>query len=180
MIQTNLLLTLMIVVFGIYILKELRGFKDEKHERFDAILRKYHYCILRERNPFLLDTSYHFHRPLDLDSMKKASRLLIGEKDFQCFSKVKTEVHTFICDLTEAEWIESKGTLTFIISGNRFLRGMVRAIVGTLLEIGEGKRTIEEFIALMDSSDRRLAGAAAPAKGLTLKEVHYPNNYFEH
>ncbi len=153
--------------------------KPESHARFDAISRRYEYRLMRIRNPFFLETSYLFLKPLDLRGMNEAALLLHGKKDFKCFSKVKTQVNNYICSISEAEWKPKGDLLTFTITGNRFLRGMVRAIVGTLLEVGEGKRTIEELQMLLESGKRTEAGISVPARGLILKEVNYPENYFK-
>ena len=105
--------------------------------------------------------------------MNKAAKLLLEYTDFQTFSKVKTEVYTFNCDITEAYWIQNKNELIFHISANRFLRNMVRAIVGTLIDIGTGKTSIDDFKEIIESKDRSKAGTSVPAKGLFLTKVEY-------
>lgn len=147
---------------------------DEKHVRFDATSRSYEYKIWLGRNPFLLDFSWQIHsqRP-DLNLMNEASKLLLEYTDFQTFSKVKTEVYTFNCDVTEAYWEQKENELTFHISANRFLRNMVRAIVGTLLDVGLGKISVEDFRAIIESKNRGNAGLSVPAKGLFLTNIKY-------
>ncbi len=147
---------------------------DEAHARFDAIQRSYEYKIWIGRNPFLLDSSWQFNfKNIDVVSMNKAAKILFEYENFECFSKVKTEVHTFNCEIKNAKWILNGNELTFYITANRFLRNMVRAIVGTLLNVGLQKITIEEFRAVIESRNRSKAGTSVPAKGLFLTEVAY-------
>ena len=147
---------------------------DEAHARFDAIQRSYEYKIWIGRNPFLLDSSWQFNfKNIDVVSMNKAAEILFEYENFECFSKVKTEVHTFNCEIKNAKWILNGNELTFYITANRFLRNMVRAIVGTLLNVGLQKITIEEFRAVIESRNRSKAGTSVPAKGLFLTEVAY-------
>ncbi len=147
---------------------------DEKHVRFNAISRSYKYKIWLGRNPFLLDFSWQIHsqRP-NVDLMNEAAKLLLEYENFQCFSKVKTEVYTFNCDVTEAFWELNENELTFHISANRFLRNMVRAIVGTLLEVGFSKISKEDFRKIIESKNRSNAGLSVPAKGLFLTTIKY-------
>jgi tRNA pseudouridine38-40 synthase len=148
--------------------------EDDKHVRFDAISRSYEYKIWLGRNPFLLDFSWQIHsqRP-DLNAMNKAAALLLEYEDFQCFSKVKTEVYTFNCNVTQAFWEQKDNELTFYISANRFLRNMVRAIVGTLMDVGLGKISKEDFRKIIESKNRSNAGLSVPAKGLFLTQIKY-------
>ena len=147
---------------------------DEKHARFDAVSRSYEYKIWLGRNPFLLDFSWQIHsQKLNLDLMNEASSLLLEYTDFQTFSKVKTEVYTFNCDVTEAFWKQNGNELTFYISANRFLRNMVRAIVGTLVDVGLGKISVEGFRKIIESKNRGKAGLSVPAKGLFLTKIKY-------
>ncbi|MCI2229059.1 tRNA pseudouridine(38-40) synthase TruA [Polaribacter sp. MSW13] len=147
---------------------------DEKHVRFDAISRSYEYRIWLGRNPFLLDFSWQIHsQNLDVSLMNEAAKLLLEYEDFQTFSKVKTDVYTFNCNVTEAFWKQEKEQLTFYISANRFLRNMVRAIVGTLVDVGLGKISVEDFRAIIESKSRSNAGLSVPAKGLFLTNIKY-------
>lgn len=146
----------------------------EKHARFDAVSRSYEYNIYLGRNPFLLESTWQIHsQKLNIPLMNEAAKVLLAYEDFQCFSKVKTEVHTFNCTITHAEWRQEGNELTFYISANRFLRNMVRAIVGTLLDVGLGKISVVEFRKIIESKDRGKAGLSVPAKGLFLTEVRY-------
>ena len=147
---------------------------DEKHARFDATSRSYEYKVWLGRNPFLLDFSWQIHsQKPNVDLMNQAAKLLLEYTDFQTFSKVKTDVHTFNCNVTEAFWVQKENELTFHISANRFLRNMVRAIVGTLVDVGLGKISIEEFRKIIESKNRGNAGLSVPAKGLFLTNIKY-------
>lgn len=144
------------------------------HARFEAISRKYEYRISREKNPFQRNLSYEFSSNLDVALMNEACQILFRYTDYQCFSKVNTEVLTFNCTILEAYWEqESKHLLVFHIKANRFLRGMVRAIVGTLLDVGTGRITSVDFEQIILSKNRKKAGRAVPSKGLFLMEVNY-------
>lgn len=148
--------------------------KDDKHVRFDALTRSYEYRIWLGRNPFLLDTTWQlFHQKLDVKAMNEAAKILLEFENFQAFSKVRTEVKTFNCDVTKAVWIENGNELVFHITANRFLRNMVRAIVGTLVDVGKNKITKEDFRNIILSKDRSKAGLSVPAKGLFLTEITY-------
>jgi tRNA pseudouridine38-40 synthase len=146
----------------------------EKHVRFDAVSRSYEYKIWLGRNPFLLDVTWQIHsQNLDINLMNEAANLLLEYEDFQTFSKVKTDVYTYNCTLTEAVWKQDGNQLTFYISSNRFLRNMVRAIVGTLIDVGLGKVSIEGFRKIIESKNRSNAGLSVPAKGLFLTQIKY-------
>jgi tRNA pseudouridine38-40 synthase len=147
---------------------------DDAHARFDAVSRSYEYKIWLGRNPFLLDTTWQLnYKNIDIEAMNVAAKLLYDYEDFECFSKVKTDVHTFNCTVTNAEWKLEGNQLSFFISANRFLRNMVRAIVGTLLDIGLGKKSVEDFKTIIESKNRSKAGVSVPAKGLFLTKVEY-------
>ncbi len=147
---------------------------DEKHVRFDATSRSYEYKIWLGRNPFLLDFSWQIHsQKPDVSLMNEAAKLLLEYTDFQCFSKVKTDVYTYNCDVTEAFWKENNNELIFYISANRFLRNMVRAIVGTLLDVGLSRITVDDFRKVIESKNRSNAGLSVPAKGLFLTNIKY-------
>lgn len=160
-------------------INSIRAVGSKAHTRFDALERKYEYRIVTTKSPFLKGQSYFYNKPLDLPTMNAAASLLVGgEQDFECFSKVKTEVNNFNCTISTAEWQTENNSITFHISANRFLRGMVRAIVGTLLDVGLGKLSVQEFDEIIKSKDRTQAGRSAPAEGLFLTEVNYPEGIF--
>ncbi len=147
---------------------------DNAHARFDAISRSYEYRIWLGRNPFLLDTTLQIHQQkLNLKKMNEAAIILLEYTNFKCFSKSKTDVNTYNCNITEAKWVLNEGLLTFYISADRFLRNMVRAIVGTLIDIGLGKKTKEDLVAIIKSENRSNAGVSVPPQGLFLTKVTY-------
>lgn len=146
--------------------------------RYDAVERTYRYQITRVKNPFLHGLSWHFFKEVNVDDMNRAACYLLGEHDFECFSKVKTDVNHFICNVRKAKWAVKGEELIFVIAANRFLRGMVRAVVGTLLDVGTGKITYQEFVSIINSRDRRRAGQNVPACGLYLERVKYPARIF--
>jgi len=152
----------------------LKEVAPEAHARFDAVSRSYEYKIWLGRNPFLLESSWQIHsQTLDIELMNTAAKELLVHTDFQCFSKVKTAVHTFNCTVTNAKWAQKGNELTFYISANRFLRNMVRAIVGTLVDVGLEKITVADFKEIIERKSRENAGLSVPAKGLFLTEVTY-------
>lgn len=148
--------------------------KEEAHARFDATSRSYQYFLSTKHDPFREGLFYRFPKVIDVNKMNEAAQLLLGKQDFQSFSKVHTDVHTFNCDITQAYWREENGVLIFYIQANRFLRGMVRTVVGTLLEVGLGKMTSDELQQVILAKDRKKAGRAVPAEGLFLWDVIYP------
>lgn len=152
--------------------------REDASARYDAIERTYRYQITRKKDPFHVGFSWHFFKDVDVPTMNKAASLLRGEKDFECFSKVKTDVNHFLCEIKAAEWHERGEMLIFYITANRFLRGMVRSVVGTLLDVGTGKTPISEFESIIRSKDRKKAGANVPPYGLYLMGVKYPSNVF--
>lgn len=147
---------------------------EEAHARFDATSRSYQYLISREKDPFLADWSYGFYQPLAIDLMNQAAQLLLHHRDFECFSKTHTDVHTFNCTITHAQWRVEGNLWIFDITADRFLRNMVRAITGTLLWVGQGKLDLAGFQEVLDRKNRSLAGPSVPAKGLYLTQVLYP------
>lgn len=146
------------------------------HARFDAISRSYEYIICQEKNPFLTDWAWFIEQPISIDAMNEGAKLLLGEQDFSCFSKSRTQTKTNVCHITHAEWRLEKDNLVFNISANRFLRNMVRAIVGTLVDVGQNKISIAEFKEVLYAKDRQKAGTSAPAQGLYLTQINYPKN----
>jgi tRNA pseudouridine38-40 synthase len=156
----------------------IRKVKPDTSARYDAVERTYQYRITLTKNPFLEGLAWHYFKETDIQTMNKAAALLVGEHDFECFSKVKTNVNHFRCDIKKAYWEQEGDKLEFTITANRFLRGMVRAIVGTLLDAGSGKITLKEFETIIKSKDRKKAGANVPPHGLYLVKVKYPTSIF--
>lgn len=147
---------------------------DEAHARFDATSRTYHYRVSTSKNVFDYDFAYQVQQPLDVDAMNKACNILLEYNDFQCFSKSNTDVKTYYCDVIEAVWTQTENGLMFTISANRFLRNMVRAVVGTMVNIGLGKLKPNDLHDIIKSKDRGKAGFSVPAHGLYLVKVEYP------
>ena len=148
--------------------------KDDAHARFDALEREYEYLISLQKNPFTDDFAHLIHHQPNIDLMNLAANVLLSYKDFQCFSRSNTDVKTYNCDVKEAYWKVEKSQLIFTIKADRFLRNMVRAIVGTLLDVGFEKTSYSQFHEILKSKDRSKAGSSAPAKGLYLTKVVYP------
>ena len=146
------------------------------HARFDATSRTYNYYIFTRKNPFNTDTSYFLFKKVNVERMNEACSLLMNYKDFTSFSKRSTETKTNLCDIYRAEWIKKGNKLTFTIEANRFLRNMVRALVGTMIEIGEGKLSPGEFTEIIEGKDRTLARYSIPANGLFLTDIQYPKS----
>lgn len=147
---------------------------DQAHARFDAIARTYEYHIHTFKNAFIHDGSWYQHQPLDIDKMNEAAKILFDYIDFECFSKTHTDVHTFNCKITQAVWTQENDKLMFTITADRFLRNMVRAIVGTLINVGLGKIDLDGFRDVIESKSRKKAGFSVPAHGLYLTKVTYP------
>lgn len=142
--------------------------------RFDAAWREYEYHIVQKPDPFLKEFAWYQYGELDMNLMNEAAQLLLSHQHFECFSKVHTQVNNFNCEVMHAMWTKHDDQLIFTIRANRFLRNMVRAIVGTLIDIGRGKTTIETFKAILNSNNRSEAGQSVPAHGLFLTNIYYP------
>lgn len=155
-------------------IQQIRPVQSNAHARFDALSRTYSYQISLKKDPFTFESAYLFKQDLDIEKMNEASHLLFNYKNFKSFSRSNTDVKTYNCKIMQANWILKKDHLTFTIKADRFLRNMVRAIVGTLLDVGMGKVTLDEFKAIIESEDRTKAGASAPGQALYLTEIEYP------
>ena len=152
---------------------------DEAHARFDALSRSYEYRICLGKNPFLIETTWLVqNKNIDIEKMNEAAKFLYKYQNFKSFSRSKTDVKTYNCTITNAVWKEEDNILTFHITANRFLRNMVRAIVGTMLNIGTNKISIDDFQRIIESKDRTKAGASAKSKGLFLTEIIYPKELY--
>ncbi|SFW67100.1 tRNA pseudouridine38-40 synthase [Sinomicrobium oceani] len=147
---------------------------EDAHARFDATSRTYEYWINPVKNPFLEGLSYYNRNPLNVEKMNEVAQLLLGYQDFQCFSKSKTDVKTYFCDIKNAVWERCGDKLVFTITADRFLRNMVRAIVGTLLDAGQEKSSEENVKNILKSKNRSKAGVSVPAHGLYLTRIEYP------
>jgi tRNA pseudouridine38-40 synthase len=156
----------------------LHKVKPEANARFSALSRTYKYFISKEKDPFSEDSSWHLHGNINTKTMNGASDILLKYSDFTSFSRLHTNVKTNICKIYKAGWEESSSQLIFTIKADRFLRNMVRAIVGTMIEIGSGKINLREFEEIINAKDRGKAGKSAPAKGLFLAEIEYPGDIY--
>jgi len=143
------------------------------HARYDAKLRTYNYYINIKKNPFLEDVSLYYPFYVDVEKLNKACEILKMNEDFECFSKVRTQVKTFNCKIIEAKWIVTKYGVKFEITANRFLRNMVRSIVGTMMLLNENKINLDDFDQIIKSKDRRKAGKSVKSNGLFLINVEY-------
>lgn len=150
--------------------------KQDAHARFDAISRTYLYRISLEKDPFNFERTYFMNNELDIDKMNEASRVLFDYSDFESFSKTKTDVKTFNCEIMKAEWVQHGNELHFTIKADRFLRNMVRAIVGTLISIGSNKIDLKDLHTIIKSKNRGNAGFSVPAHALYLSKIEYPNH----
>lgn len=154
-------------------IKKIYAVGPDKHARFDARRREYKYRITTAKDPFLQNLAWQITTPLDLDAMQTAAVSLMRYEDFTSFSKLHSDNKTNLCAISGASWQQKGDVITFTIAANRFLRGMVRGIVGTLVDVGRGKMTPAQFCAIIESMDRSLASAQAPAHGLFLSDVQY-------
>ncbi|HEX8059389.1 MAG TPA: tRNA pseudouridine(38-40) synthase TruA [Cyclobacteriaceae bacterium] len=159
-------------------IRNISQIKSGISARYDATERAYEYIITRKKDPMRNGRAFYYFKEADIKTMNKAAALLVGTHDFEAFSKVKTDVNHFICTIKEAEWNQKGDLLVFNIAANRFLRGMVRAIVGTLLDTGTGKISLKEFQEILKSKDRKKAGMNVPPEGLYLVKVKYPKNIY--
>ncbi len=150
--------------------------KPETHARFDAVSRTYLYRIALKKNAFNFDNAYYFTKKLNIEKMNEASKILFTYKDFQCFSKSNTDVKTYHCTISKAEWFIKNDELHFIIKADRFLRNMVRAIVGTMVNIGVGKIDVSDLNDIILSKSRSEAGYSVPAHALYLEAIEYPKD----
>jgi len=158
---------------------EIRKVKDDAHARFDATSRRYEYWISNRKDPFMQGKAWMFYKDIDIDKMNEAASLLLGRHDFESFSKTHSDVNNFYCTIEEAKWVQKEHYFIFYITANRFLRNMVRAIVGTLVDVGLGKMSLDELQSAIDAKDRGATGTSAPGDALYLCEVKYPDSIFE-
>jgi tRNA pseudouridine38-40 synthase len=156
----------------------LRQVPADAHCRFDAQSRVYKYNLYQRKSPFLNDRAWYYPYPLNLEALNNVAALLLGKHDFTSFSKRNTQVKTMICTLLQSRW-ERRGDLwSYTVEGNRFLRGMVRGLVATMLQVGRGKTTEDAFVQIIEAKDCSKADFSAPGHGLVLEQVHFPEGYF--
>lgn len=158
---------------------DIRPVTDEAHARFDATARTYYYRITTRKDPFIYINHTRVAKGLDFEAMNEVAQRLIGRQDFSSFCRTHTDVKTMICDVREARWVQENETEAyFVITADRFLRNMVRAVVGTLFEVGKHKMTAAQFGEVIAAHDRCRAGHSAPAEGLSIVEIIYPKNIY--
>ena len=160
-------------------IQQIFSVKSDANARFDAISRTYLYYIHQQKDPFLEETSWYFPHKLNIDLMNQASDILLLYTDFTSFSKLHTDVKTNNCKIFKSQWTIDNYKLQFEIKADRFLRNMVRAVVGTLIDVGKEKITLDDFIEIIESKNRSNAGISVPAHGLFLASIEYPENIFE-
>lgn len=155
-------------------LLQFHAVSDEASARFSATSRTYEYSIINRKDPFAQGRRWHLHTALNTDAMNTACELLKSHTDFGCFAKSRNQSSHYVCHISHAHWDVLSDGYLFTVSANRFLRNMVRAMVGTLVEVGEGVLSLDDFSAVLLSNDRRRAGQSVPAHGLYLTQVSYP------
>jgi tRNA pseudouridine38-40 synthase len=158
--------------------KELKLVTGDAHARFSAISRSYEYYICTKKDPFLINRAWLQERPMNFRAMQQASEMLFSYDDYECFSKRNTQVTNYICNLMEAHWEEHSHLWVFTIKANRFLRNMVRAIVGTIVDVGLGKTSLEQFRNILESKNRNKAGYSVPGCGLYFLGADYDEEIF--
>jgi tRNA pseudouridine38-40 synthase len=171
--KCNRLLDPTIAVFRIFKVNE------NAHARFSAISRSYDYLITQQKDPFAVNRKWEMREKLNLDAMNEAAAALLQYEDFTSFSKSNTQTETNLCAVSEAKWTQNGMELQFKITANRFLRNMVRAIVGTTLEVGQGKINVDDFRSIIEAKNRSEAGLSVPAHGLYLSNIVYPEGMIE-
>ncbi len=160
------------------VIKSVREVVADAHCRFHAIAREYKYFIYDEKNPFIDDRAWYFPYKLNQDLLNTCAQKILGNKDFSAFPKRNTQVKTFQCSIIESEWLTENGCLVYHVKANRFLRGMVRGLVGTMLRVARGGTDMQVFDQLLQQPQIATADFSAPAKGLFLVKVSYPDTIF--
>lgn len=171
--QLNSILPFEISVDGLY----LAGHPDA-NARFDAISRSYRYQIYTKKDPFMQDRGWYFPYKINREILEETAVILTEYKNFESFSKRNTQSKTFNCDIMESEWTFLENDFSYFVKANRFLRGMVRALVSTQLQVARGKLTLSEFRQIIESKDCTNANFSAPGHGLYLENIEYPKDYF--
>lgn len=160
-------------------ISKIKAVKPDAHARFDAVSRRYEYHLITDKNVFLNEYAMRVFHPLDFEAMNRAAETLFDYTDFTSFSKLHTDVKTNNCKIMHARWTFDSEKWIFTIESDRFLRNMIRAIVGTLLEVGRGKMSVDEFRQVIEAKNRCEAGTSVPGKGLYMVNVEYPDEIFE-
>ncbi len=155
------------------VIKNIKSVDQNAHARFDALQREYKYQIYQHKNPFYNDTAYFYPYTISLNKLQQAALLILNNVDFTSFSKRNTQVNNFLCNIYKSEWCIENDLLTYNIAGNRFLRGMVRGLVATMLKVGTGKITLESLLDIIKSKDCSMADFSVPPQGLFLMGIQY-------
>jgi tRNA pseudouridine38-40 synthase len=155
------------------VIKKIFPVKDNAHCRFDAVSREYKYFIYQQKDPFLQDTAFYYPYKLDLDKLNEAAQLIIKYNDFTSFSKRNTQVKNFLCMIEKSEWKIEGSLIVYNVIANRFLRGMVKGLAGTMLRIGTGKISLKQFSKIIEGKDSSKADFTPPSQGLFLSSVNY-------
>ncbi|MFT4016677.1 MAG: tRNA pseudouridine(38-40) synthase TruA [Agriterribacter sp.] len=159
--------------------KNILQVNNEAHCRFDAESREYKYYVSGKKDPFITDRSYFFPYSIDEEKLHEAAATILNYTDFTSFSKRNTQVKTFICQVLESRWVKEDDCLVYHVKANRFLRGMVRGLTGTMLQVARGKVTIDDFKKIIESRDCTKADFAVPGHGLFLVQVNYPERVWK-
>lgn len=160
-------------------IRSIRRMPDEAHSRFDAIAREYEYTVYKEKNPFIADRGYYFPYTVNEELLQEAAGIIKEYTDFTSFSKRNTQVRTFNCNIIYSEWVKRDDCLVYRVKANRFLRGMVRGLTGTMLKAGRGKMTLDDLRSVIEAKDCTGADFSVPGHGLLLVKVEYPAGYFD-
>lgn len=164
----------------IWVQKIMKSKNEDAHARFSAMKRTYEYYICMEKDPFQIDLATFFYRPINFELLQETSKILFEYEDFTAFSRKSADVKSYLCKIYKAEWERpQENMLKFTVQANRFVRTMIRIIVGTSVKVGIGKISVDDFREALVSKDRAKAGSAAPADGLYLTDVIYPDHFFE-
>ena len=155
-------------------IRKISRVKDDAHCRFDAVSRKYRYFIYRDKDPFIRETAFYFPYQIDIEKLNAAAAVMMEYQDFSAFSKRNTQVNNFLCSIKESRWYVENNTIVYQVVANRFLRGMVKGLVGTMLRVGRGGISLGDFRALIEKGDRSKADFSPPSRGLFLTAVDFP------
>ena len=158
--------------------KEIVKVSDGAHCRFDAVARQYAYTIYMRKDPFIAGMAYYFPYRVDFEAMREAAGVVLGMREFEAFSKKNTQVKTFMCRIMHSEWIDEGDRKIYRVKANRFLRGMVRGIVGTMLQVGRGKISVARFREIIERKEQSEADFSVPGHGLCLEKVEFGEGYF--
>lgn len=163
---------------GGIVIKSIRKMKPDAHCRFDALSREYRYYVYAAKNPFIAETAYYYPYKINLEALQQAAVEIKQHQNFESFSKRNTQVNNFQCSIQSSEWLLERDCFVYRVVANRFLRGMVRGLVGTMLQVGRGKMNLEQFRGVIEARDASKADFAVPGQGLFLVSVTYPADYF--